>query len=282
MTAGDIDTIAHGDGSRILEPQGIIARNPVEWRALWAAHAGPGSAEPAVDFDSRMVAAVFAGERPSSGYEITIAGRQREGASLVLLVDERRPAPQAVTASVLATPFHIVTVPRHDGNVEFVPRATTAPAAPGAPVRHAPPISGPPQSRIGSASAASRRRHEPAPSSTGLSPQTAAALAYLAGPFSGALLIGTERTSRFVKFHAWQSLVGLGALGGTALLLLVLAFLMLVVSPTAFRTMLWLSAISAGAWLILWGLCLFQAYRGRLWKLPLAGSFAERRAGIAR
>jgi uncharacterized membrane protein len=280
VTAGDIDTIAQGDSSRILEPQGIIARNPVEWRALWAAHAGPGSPEPAVDFDSRMVAAVFAGERPSSGYEITIAGHQREGASLVLLVDERRPAPHVVTAPVLATPFHIVTVPRHDGNVEFAPLASTAPAAPVAPVRPAAPISGPRQTRSSSVSATSRRCHEPAPSSTGLSPQAAAALAYLAGPFSGALLIGTERTSRFVKFHAWQSLVGLGVLGGTALLLLVLAFLMLVVSPTAFWTMLWLSAISAGAWVVLWGICLFQAYKGRLWKLPLAGSFAERRAGL--
>ena len=58
-----------------------------------------------------------------------------------------------------------------------------------------------------------RRRHEPAPSSTGLQPTVAGALAYLAGPLSGALLIGVERTSRFVKFHAWQALVALGGLG---------------------------------------------------------------------
>ena len=128
--------------------------------------------------------------------------------------------------------------------------------------------------------ATGRRRHEPAPSSTGLSPPVAGALAYLAGPLSGGLLLGLEHTSRFVKFHAWQALVGLGLLGCLALLLLVVAFLMLVMSPTAFWTMLWLSAMTAAAWVIVWAMCLVQAYRGRLWKLPFAGDYAERRAGL--
>ena len=46
---------------------------------------------------------------------------------------------------------------------------------------------------------------------TGLTPHVAASLAYLAGPFSGALLLATETESRFVRFHAWQAVVGLGA-----------------------------------------------------------------------
>jgi uncharacterized membrane protein len=129
---------------------------------------------------------------------------------------------------------------------------------------------------------AGRHRHEPAPSSTGLSPPVAGALAYLAGPLSGALLLRVERTSRFVKFHAWQALVGFGALGGLALLLLLLAFVLLVLSPTAFWTTLWLAAVTAAAWVVLWAICLVQAYRGRLWKLPIAGPYAERRAGLTR
>ena len=59
-----------------------------------------------------------------------------------------------------------------------------------------------------------------------------------------------------------------------------LAFLMLLVSPVAFWTMLWVSAILGALWVIVWAVCLVQAYRGRLWKLPVAGSFAERRAGL--
>lgn len=131
-------------------------------------------------------------------------------------------------------------------------------------------------------SGSTHRRHEAAPSSTGLKPPLAGSLAYLAGPFSGALLLATETTSRFVKFHAWQSLVGLGVLGTAALLFLALAFLLLLFSPTLFWTMLWLSAIAAVVWVIVWAICVVQAYRGRLWKIPLAGNFAERRAGLTR
>ena len=105
-------------------------------------------------------------------------------------------------------------------------------------------------------------------------------LAYLAGPFSGALLVAIEETSRFVKFHAWQSLVGLGVLGVAALICLGLAFLMLLISPAIFWGMLWLAAIGAAAWVVLWATCMVQAYRGRVWKLPFAGPYAERRAGL--
>ena len=39
-----------------------------------------------------------------------------------------------------------------------------------------------------------------AASSTGLEPRSAAALAYLAGPFSGIIILLAERTNRFVRF----------------------------------------------------------------------------------
>ena len=99
----------------------------------------------------------------------------------------------------------------------------------------------------------------------------AASLAYLAGPFSGALLLATERESGFVRFHAWQAVVGLGMLGIAAVFFLALAFMLLIVSPTAFWAMLLLSAATGAAWVGAWALCLFHAYKGRVWKLPLAG-----------
>ena len=263
MTKG-LDTVARGDDSRIVQAREALARNTAEWRALWAAHSGPGTPEPAIDFEARIVAAVFAGECPSAGFDIAITGSHRDGPTLVLMVEGHRPAEQSLAAQVITSPYHIVTLPRYDGQILFAQANGH---------------------RVGRAAAgvvASRRRHEPAPSSTGLTPPVAGALAYLAGPLSGALLLGIERTSRFVKFHAWQALIGLGLLGFTPVLLLILAFLMLVMSPTAFWTMLWLSAITAAAWVVIWAVCLVQAYRGRLWKLPLAGSYAERRAGLTR
>ncbi len=115
-------------------------------------------------------------------------------------------------------------------------------------------------------------------SSTGLDPQVAAALAYLAGPFSGATILLAERTSTYVRFHAWQAIVGLGSLALLACVLLGSAFLALFVSPAAFTALYRLAAATAIVWLVLWMVCLFQAFTGREWRMPLVGGFAARRA----
>ena len=88
-----------------------------------------------------------------------------------------------------------------------------------------------------------------AASSTGLQPALAGALAYLAGPFSGILVLLAERTNQFVRFHAWQAILALGGLGLLAVTLLLFAFLGLFASRVAFRTLYVSSAIVAFVWL---------------------------------
>lgn len=260
---GEVRTLARGDHSRIASPTRAIARTLDEWEELWTAHAGPDVLRPEVDFSTRIVAAVFAGERPVPGHDIVIAPEPRAGSGYLLRVHERQPPDGTLAAQVTTTPFHIISLPRvEDGELEFVE---------GGPLPRTTPVG-----RSG------RRRHAAAPSSTGLTPPAAGALAYLAGPLSGALLLATESSSRYVKFHAWQAVVGLGVLGFFALVFFALAFLLLLLSPTLFWVMLWLSALTAVVWIAAWGACLFQASRGRVWKLPLAGRIAERRAGLVR
>ena len=117
-----------------------------------------------------------------------------------------------------------------------------------------------------------------AASSTGLEPQFAGALAYLAGPFSGIIILLAERTNRFVRFHAWQAIIGLGGLGAFAVALLVGAFLGLFVSPALFKALYWGAFACAAVWLIVWAVCLVKAFGGSAWKLPIAGNLAARRA----
>jgi uncharacterized membrane protein len=117
-----------------------------------------------------------------------------------------------------------------------------------------------------------------AASSTGLQPSFAAGLAYLAGPFSGLVILFAERTNRYVRFHAWQAILGLGGLGLLATVCLLSAFFGLFLSPGMFRSLYALSAILAAVWLLAWGFCLFNAFGGSARKLPLVGGFAERRA----
>jgi uncharacterized membrane protein len=290
---GDVETLARGDDSRLVEPRRFLIRDRQAFSAVWAAHAGPNASVPAIDFESRMVAAVFAGERPTPGFTIEVTGTRREGSSpataLVVLVDERHPDPTLVAAQVIVSPFHIVTLPRDDGDVRFnlpdpgglqtivfkpQPRTQTQPKTKPS-FRQRPASSAEPGTgRITSVPATREETSE----FTGLTPHVAASLAYLAGPFSGALLLATERENGFVRFHAWQAVVGLGMLGIAAVFFLGLAFMLLIVSPTAFWAMLWLAGATGTAWVGVWVLCLFNAYKGRVWKLPLAGDYAERHA----
>jgi uncharacterized membrane protein len=116
-----------------------------------------------------------------------------------------------------------------------------------------------------------------AASSTGFEPQFAGALAYLAGPFSGIIVLLAERSNRYVRFHAWQAIIGLGGLGLLTIAVLLGAFLGLLISPALFKTLYIAAGIGGLLWLVAWGTCLVKAFRGSAWKLPLVGDFAERR-----
>jgi uncharacterized membrane protein len=115
-------------------------------------------------------------------------------------------------------------------------------------------------------------------SSTGLDPRTASALAYLAGPFSGALVLWAETANRDVRFHAWQSIVALGGLMLVVLASGALALVALFVSATAMLVMLRIATVMTVVLAIVWAVCLWKAFAGGRWKLPVAGDFAERRA----
>jgi uncharacterized membrane protein len=116
------------------------------------------------------------------------------------------------------------------------------------------------------------------PSSTGLDPNFAAALAYLAGPFSGILILLVERANDYVRFHAWQAIVGLGGLGLLSAGMLVLSFLTLLLSPRVFTVMNALAYALAVVWVVVWIVCLVKAFTGNRWMMPVAGRHAERLA----
>lgn len=115
-------------------------------------------------------------------------------------------------------------------------------------------------------------------SSTGLPPNAAAALSYLAWWLSGLLFFLVERENRFVKFHAAQALVGLGTLWAVGLTFWVFAFAALFVSASAFKVLLY---VAYGVWalgLIAWAVCLIRAWKGDEFELPWAGRIARRMA----
>lgn len=116
----------------------------------------------------------------------------------------------------------------------------------------------------------------PETSSTGLTPNAAAALSYLAWWLSGLLFYLVERESRFVKFHAAQAVIGLGALWVAGLILWVFAFAALFVSAAVFKILLYLAYAVWLIGLVAWAVCLVRAWKGEEFELPWAGAIARR------
>ena len=101
----------------------------------------------------------------------------------------------------------------------------------------------------------------------GLDENVAGALAYSLGWITGAAFLLFEPSNRFVRFHAWQSLI---LFGGLSIAWVVALSFLVIGGLFAFIVILPLSVI-------LWLLLMFKAYQGELFKLPVVGPMAELR-----
>ncbi len=274
MMADGLTTLAKGESSQILDPARHVIRDSAAWDTLWSSHAGPDSPPPHVDFASQMVVAAFAGERPTPGHGIEIVGARRESESLAISVSEVKPPRGMSAAQIIVTPFHIVTLPRYEGRIRFTDASGSACRQPDA----ADDTGRQQRTSVVERLFVRAAADAAAPSSTGLEPNFAAALAYLAGPFSGLLILLVERSNGFVRFHAWQSILALGGLGLLSAGTLIFSFLTLLLSPLAFTVMYRLSEVLAIVWVLAWVVCLIKAFGGSRWHMPVAGRYAERLA----
>ncbi|MGH9315013.1 MAG: DUF4870 domain-containing protein [Vicinamibacterales bacterium] len=116
------------------------------------------------------------------------------------------------------------------------------------------------------------------PTQSGLAPNVLAALAYVAWWVTGLAVLALDRDHPFVRFHAWQSVIGLGALWALGVAFYFTAFLVLSVSAAGFTAMLWIAVIIWLIGLVAWIVCLLKAWNGQWWKLPVVGAVAERYA----
>lgn len=103
-------------------------------------------------------------------------------------------------------------------------------------------------------------------------------LAYLAWWVTGILFYIIERDNKFVRFHAAQSIVAFGAIAIAMAGLGLGSFIVLFLSTTGFQLMQWLAFVVGTGGMIVWAICLFKAFSGEYFKLPLVGDFAERMA----
>ena len=106
-------------------------------------------------------------------------------------------------------------------------------------------------------------------SSTGMQENVAGLLCYVLGWLSGLVFILIEKESKFVRFHALQSIYVFGVLTVASIILGWIP----VVGPMVLNPLLGLISV------VLWIILMIKAYQGTKYKLPWSGNFAEKRAG---
>ena len=113
-------------------------------------------------------------------------------------------------------------------------------------------------------------------SSTGLSTNTAAVLAYAGWWVTGAIFWFVERRDDVVRFHAVQATITFGALAVIIALSGMLAMVSLSFLPWGFSIFITVAAVTWATGVILWLISLWKVSSGDEWRMPLAADLADR------
>jgi uncharacterized membrane protein len=119
-----------------------------------------------------------------------------------------------------------------------------------------------------------------AKTSMGLEQNTAGLLCYVLWWASGIYFIKKEKDNRFVRFHAWQSVIVFGAI--SVIFILISMLMRIRILMTVPEISIFLLIINWVLWLgtiLLWFVLIANAYQERRFKLPWAGNYAEKKAG---
>ncbi len=122
-------------------------------------------------------------------------------------------------------------------------------------------------------------------SSTGMEENLAGLLCYALSWLTGIIFLAIEKDSKFVKFHAMQSIVTFGGLT-------VIGWVLGIIAGGMFTTSLVTGGVAASfgmasiigllgtiIWIltfVLWILLMVKAYQGEKFKLPIVGNIAEK------
>lgn len=104
-----------------------------------------------------------------------------------------------------------------------------------------------------------------AKSSTGLEENIAALLSYVVGWVTGLIFFLIEKDSKYVKFHAMQSIITFGAL-------MIISWILTIIPVIGWVLGMLLGILA----FVLWILLMIKAYKGEKYKLPVVGDLAEK------
>ncbi|HKP88090.1 MAG TPA: protease complex subunit PrcB family protein [Blastocatellia bacterium] len=120
----EFETIAKSFACGHAGKTNYVVTTREEWEKVWsAAHANayPIPPAPEVDFAGRSIIAVFQGDQPSSGYDISVTKLVRSGKKLKVHVREVSPDLPCKVLLVITQPFQIILTEKidHPEKVKF-------------------------------------------------------------------------------------------------------------------------------------------------------------------
>ena len=125
----DFTTIEWGTDSSYQSASKMLINTSEQWCQVWQVHTyntEPPPPIPQVDFTCYKVVAVFAGEKPTSGYSIEIIrvetndSQTKEKPSLTFTLQYCQPKAGDFVTEALTYPYHMIKVPKLDsGKIAF-------------------------------------------------------------------------------------------------------------------------------------------------------------------
>ena len=111
-----------GQHSGVTEASHRVLRDRAAWNAFW-----PGVQQPpprSFDPDREMAVAVFAGERRTGGFSLSVVSASPANGRFVVTYLESPPPRGAMVTQALTSPWALAVVPRTDLPVDVQPAAT--------------------------------------------------------------------------------------------------------------------------------------------------------------
>jgi hypothetical protein len=102
--------LAEGPRSKVESRVNYLIYTQEELAELWKFLEEPPPV-PKVNFNTKVVAAVFAGQTPTSGYDITVLEVQDAG-KRVVKIELIKPDESCILAQSLTAPYHVVELPK--------------------------------------------------------------------------------------------------------------------------------------------------------------------------
>lgn len=113
--AVSIEVITTGTNARITEAKNYRIKNAEELREVWYRALGPEApAVPVIDFSTHHVLAVFAGEKPTGGYDVGVQSVVDTETAREVFVVRVEPGESCMNTQALTSPYQFVAVPKSE------------------------------------------------------------------------------------------------------------------------------------------------------------------------